>query len=305
MKINNILNNIFQKILLMRDIRHYKKNFLYYTLFRIIRIFLHGIFKVRIHDFFVYASIDKNKMSNSLLRKCDFDDVSELQILKRISKNKKIFFLDCGANYGFYSLYVASLSKDNKILSYEASSSTIEDFKNNIHLNNFENIYCKNLAISDIAGKEVAFSESLNDWESSIMHNDFKNKKTFKIKTTTIDFELENEDLKDYILVIKLDIEGNEFSAIEGGSKNIGSNNPLIIIELSKYNFNNEYFNSNFFKNFLETKKYSVYNDKLVKVNFLDLINNVNNLDGTKNNTIGNFFLIQDSSIVRNMLIYN
>jgi FkbM family methyltransferase len=301
MKIKNIFNKLFQKILLMRDIRDFKKSLLYYIFFRSIRIFLYGIFKVRIYDFFVYASSEKNKMSNSLLRKCDFDDLNELQILKKISKNKKLFFLDCGANYGFYSLYVASLSKDNKILSYEASLNTIEDFKNNIKLNSFNNIYCKNLAISDVAGKDVVFSESLNDWESSIVHDDFKSKKTFKVKTTTIDSELEIESLKEYILVIKLDIEGNEFSAIRGGSKNIDKYSPLVIIELSKYNFNNKYFNFNFFGNFLEDKKYSIYNNKLMRVNFSDLINNINNLNKTKNKTIGNFFLIQDSSFIYNM----
>jgi FkbM family methyltransferase len=305
MKIKNLFNKLFQKILLMRDIRDFKKSFLYYIFFRSIRIFLDGVFKIQIYDFFVFASSNKHKMSNSLLRKCDFDDVNELQILKKISRNKKIFFLDCGANYGFYSLYAASLSKNNKILSYEASPNTIEDLENNVKLNNFNNICYKNLAISDVAGKEVVFSESFNDWESSIVHYDYKNKKNLKVKTTTINFELENEDIKDYILVIKLDIEGNEFSAIQGGNKIIDKNNPLIIIELSKYNFNNKYFNFNFFKNFLEDKKYSVYNNKLIKVNFLDLVKNINNLNETKNKTIGNFFLIQDSSFMYKIFFDN
>ena len=303
MKINNIFNNLYQKILSIRDIRNFKNSFFYYIFFRSVRIFLHGMFKVRIYDFFVYASFDKNKMSNKLLRKCDFDDVNELEILKKISKNKKVFFLDCGANYGFYSLYMASLSKDNKIFSYEASPGTIEDFKNNIKLNNFNNIYCKNLAISDVFGIDVILSESSINWESSIVRDNFKNKKNVTIKTTTIDSELMNEDLKDYILAIKLDIEGNEFNALEGGNQNIDKNDPLIIIELSEYNFNNKYFNFNFFKNFLENKKYSVYNNKLERVKFLDLINNIKSLDGTNNKTIGNFFLIKDLSFVYSVLL--
>jgi FkbM family methyltransferase len=303
MKTNTIFNNLYQKILLIGDIRNFKNSFFYYIFFRSVRIFLHGMFKVRIYDFFVYASVNKNKMSNKLLRKCDFDDVNELQILKKISKNKKVFFLDCGANYGFYSLYVASLSKENKIFSYEASQDTAEDLKNNIKLNNFNNIYCKNLAISDVAGKDVILSESSNDWESSIVRDNFKNKKNVTIKTTTIDSELMNEDLKDYVLAIKLDIEGNEFNALEGGNQNIDKNDPLIIIELSEYNFNNKYFNFNFFKNFLENKKYSVYNNKLERVKFLDLINNIKSIDGTNKKTIGNFFLIKDLSFVYIVLL--
>jgi hypothetical protein len=112
-----------------------------------------------------------------------------------------------------------------------------------------------------------------------------------------------NEDLKDYVLAIKLDIEGNEFNALEGGNQNIDKNDPLIIIELSEYNFNNKYFNFNFFKNFLENKEYSVYNNKLERVKFLDLINNIKSLDGTNNKTIGNFFLIKDLSFVYSVLL--
>jgi len=49
--------------------------------------------------------------------------------------------------------------------------------------------------------------------------------------------------------------------------------------------------------------KYSVYNNKLEQVKFLDLINNIKSLDGTNNKTIGNFFLIKDLSFVYSVLL--
>ncbi len=63
-----------------------------------------------------------------------------LSVIKNISDRKKIFLLDCGANYGFYSFYTASISLDNKVLAFEASPKTINFFKKNLELNNFKNI---------------------------------------------------------------------------------------------------------------------------------------------------------------------
>jgi hypothetical protein len=57
------------------------------------------------------------------------------------------------------------------------------------------------------------------------------------------------------------------------------------------------------YKNFLENKKYSIYNNKLERVKFLDLINNIKSLDGTNNKTIGNFFLIKDLSFMYSVLL--
>ena len=190
MEKQNFLSKIFQNYISNKDIREFKGNFFYYIFYRIIRKFLKGNIKVLICNFFINASSNKKNMSNGLLNKCYFGDETILSVIKKISDQKKVFFLDCGSNYGFYSFYVASLSLGNQVLAFEASPKTFDSFKANLDLNNFRNIEYRNLAISEVSGKLISFYESHNDWESSATHNKFKNNKIVKIETTTIDQEL-------------------------------------------------------------------------------------------------------------------
>jgi len=298
----NFLSKVLQKYISNKDIRDFKGNFFYYIFYRIVRKFLKGNIKVRICNFFINASTNKNNMSNGLLNKCYFGDETILLVIKKISDQKKIFLLDCGSNYGFYSFYVASLNLNNQSLAFEASPKTFNSFKANLELNNFRNIDYKNLAISEVSGKFISFYESHNDWESSATHNKFKNNKTVNIETTTIDQELSKKDLSNFVVIIKLDIEGNEFNVIQGGKDTISKYEPLITIELSIYNFNNQNYNFNFFRNFLNDSKYKIYDDELVPLNIETLINRIENLDQS-HQTIGNYFLIKDFSYIYNKLL--
>ena len=302
MEKQNFLSKVLQKYISNKDIREFKGNFFYYTFYRIIRKFLKGNIKVLICNFFINASTNKKNMSNGLLNKCYFGDETILSVIKKTSDQKKVFLLDCGSNYGFYSFYVASLSLGNQVLAFEASPGTFNSFKANLELNNFRNIDYRNLAISEVSGKFISFYESYNDWESSATHNKFKNNKIVNIETTTIDQELSKKDLSNFAVIIKLDIEGNEFNAIEGGKVSILKYEPLITIELSRYNFNNQNYNFNFFRNFLNDSKYKIYDDELVPLNIETLINRIENLDQS-HQTIGNYFLIKDFSYVYNKLL--
>jgi len=298
----NFLSKVLQKYILNKDIRDFKGNFFYFIFYRIVRKFLKGNIKVRICNFFINASTNKNNMSNGLLNKCYFGDETILLVIKKISDQKKIFLLDCGSNYGFYSFYVASLNLNNRSLAFEASPKTFNSFKANLELNHFRNIDYKNLAVSEVSGKFISFYESHNDWESSATHNKFQNNKTTSVETTTIDKELYKKDLSDFVVIIKLDIEGNEFNAIQGGKDTILKYEPLITIELSRYNFNNQDYNFDYFRKFLNDFKYKIYDDKLILLNIEILIDRIRNLDQS-HQTIGNYFLIKDFSYVYNKLL--
>jgi FkbM family methyltransferase len=301
MEKQNFLSKVLQRYISNKDIRNFKGNFFYYIFYRAIRKFLKGNIKVQICNLFINASTNKNIMSNGLLNKCYFGDETILSVIKKISDQKKTFLLDCGSNYGFYSFYLASLSLDNQVLAFEASPKTFDSFKENLELNNFKNIDYKNLAINEVPGKFINFYESHNDWESSATHNKFKNTKIVTIETTTIDQELLNKDLNNFAVIIKLDIEGNEFNAIQGGKDTILKYEPLITIELSRYNFNNQNYNFDYFKKFLNNSKYKIYDDKLVLLNIETLIDRIGSLDQS-HQTIGNYFLIKDFSYVYNKL---
>ena len=291
---SKFITNIFQKFLINRDIRKFKKSFIYYCLFRAIRNFLSKNIILNIYNFKVYGSTNKNKTSYFLLKKCEFGDHHELNIIKKISDKNKILFLDCGCNYGFYSLYVASLSSENKIISVEASKKTLEELTKNLNLNNFSNICFYNNAISDTDKKIINFNESEKDWESSITHQNYNSNESSIVNSIKIDTLVQDYELEKYKIIIKLDIEGNEMSGIHGSLDLIGKSSPLIIIEFSKYIFNKK-DNIEYLKNFLDRYDYSIYDTNNKKQSLDNILITLDNLE-KRHQTIGNFYLIKNSS---------
>ena len=291
---SNVLTSLFQKLLNDRDIRTLKSNFFYYLIFRVVRNFLAYDLIIKIYNFRVFGSIRKNETSYFLLKKCEFGDTEELETIKKLSKKNKLLFLDCGSNYGFYSFYSASISKNNEVIAIEASKKTFETFKKNLSLNNFLNIKFYNKAISDTDGLIIKFNESENDWESSQVHSDFRLNTVSEVESIKIDTIVDEYNLSNYIAVIKLDLEGNEFGALNGALKFIKQASPLIIIEFSKFIFDKKE-NIDYLKNFLSINKYSIYDKNKNKINLEQILKMINSLE-KRHKTIGNFYLIKNFS---------
>ena len=298
----NLAINSFQKYVISKDIRKFKKNFFYYLFFRLVRSSLHSKIKIKIYNFFILASNDKNRMSFSLLRKCDFDDQKELNLLKKISDKGKIFFFDCGANFGFYSLFIASLNQKNKILAFEASPKTLNEFKENIELNKFNSIQIKNLAVSNSIENKLNFYESEKDWESSIDQTNFNESKKISVDTTTLDSVSENILLANFFIVIKIDVEGHEMNVIEGSLNLIEKFSPLIIIEFSKFITKNEYYNYSYLKNFMTKYNYVIYDAEYKKINLDIVLDRIKKLPSNMYG-IGNNFLVKENSRLEEVII--
>ena len=173
-------------------------------------------------------------------------------------------FIDCGSNYGFYSFYCASLSNENMILAFEASKKTSNEFLKNLKLNKFTNIQFENKAISNSNDIDINFNESENDWESSESHSDFSLSLVSSIKTFMLDTLINKVNFDDYNTIIKLDIEGGETKALEGAFNLIKKTSPLIIMEFSKYTFDDK-SNVTFLRNFLKKFDYSIYDTNCIK----------------------------------------
>ena len=291
---SNILTSIFQSYLDKKDIRKFKDNFFYYFLFRIIRNFLSHDLIIKIYNFKIYGSIRKNKTSYFLLKKCEFGDYHELNTIKKLSKKSKLLLINCRKKNRKNSKYTASLSEKNVIISIEASKNTLEEFKKNLNLNNLKNINFFNNSVSNKVGENVSFYESENDWESSQTHSNFKTNSEHIVDSITIDSLLQDYFLDDYIVIVKLDIEGNEINAIKGALEVIKKTDPFFIIEFSKYNFEN-LDNINYLKNFLIKYDYSIYDTNYKKKYIDEVVEMLKNLN-KRHKTIGNFYLIKNSS---------
>ena len=304
-KINkpNLVTIIFQNFIKIKNIEILRGNIFYYFFYRFSRLFLNNDIEIKIDTFKVSASYDKNKTSHFLLKKCHFGDDIELSVIKKFSKIKKVLLLDCGANYGFYSLFAASISPLNRVIAFEASKQTCKEFTRNLEINRSLNIKLENLGVSNSNNKYLKFNESEKDWESSFSHNNFVSSVSQKVKTIKIDDYLKNKKIKDYFLFIKIDVEGNEFEVIKSALNIIKKNSPIIIIEFSKYNFLEKNENYKFFNQFLKKFNYNIYSVNNKKMKPEEILKMVRTL--TKGHeTIGNYFLIKSGSKDENILIY-
>ena len=292
MKNQNLATKIFQNYINNRDIRFFKRNIFYYLFYRALRQFFNKPLIVKIYDFYLFSDNKKTKASYSILQKCDFFDKAEINFIKEVSKKSSIFLIDCGSNFGFYSLFVCSLSNKNKVISIEASPDTFKEFKNNIDLNKFNNIKYFNKAVSHVDNAIVELKESEKDWESSIISSDYKVINSIKIDTITLDTVLREEILNEETLIIKIDVEGSDLDVLAGAKKVIQQYKPIIIIEFSRYITQNQRFNYDYLKAFLVQNEYEIYsnNGKILSVD--DILSEINKLDKI-HNTIGNYFLFK------------
>ena len=294
---------IFQYFIKSKNIEILRGNIFYYFFYRFFRIFLNNDIEIKINNFKVSASHDKNKTSHFLLKKCHFGDDIELSVIKKFSKIKKVLLLDCGANYGFYSLFAASISPLNRVIAFEASKQTCKEFTRNLEINRSLNIKLENLGVSNSNNKYLKFNESEKDWESSFSHNNFVSSVSQKVRTIKIDDYLKNKKIKDYFLFFKIDVEGNEFEVIKSALNIIKKNSPIIIIEFSKYNFLEKNENYKFFNQFLKKFNYNIYSVNNKKMKPEEILKMVRTLT-KRHETIGNYFLIKSGSKEENILIY-
>ncbi len=142
--------------------------------------------------------------------------------LNLIPKLKENVFVDVGAYVGDTVLdYVESYGKESfqKIYCYEICQENIDKMK--INLKNFDNIEIKRKAVSDRRGK-LKFDLN-NDISSNHISLDGK----IEVEGVALD-----EDVKEKISMVKMDIEGSEMKALAGMKEHIKNDTPILLISV-------------------------------------------------------------------------
>ena len=142
--------------------------------------------------------------------------------LNLIPKLKENVLVDVGAYVGDTVLdYVESYGKDSfqKIYCYEICQENIDKMK--INLKNFDNIEIKRKAVSD--RKEKLKFDLDNDISSNHISLDGK----IEVEGVALD-----EDIKEKISMVKMDIEGLEMKALAGMKEHIKNDTPILLISV-------------------------------------------------------------------------
>jgi len=278
----------FQKIVNIFQAKKNKRY--YYLLFSIFKFFLKKKKIVSFKNYKFYTSTEKKDLSRWILKNLKQWDAKNIQIIKRFIKKYNASFIDCGSNFGAYTIPIAKKFKNKKIYAFDASKNAIYQLKNNIYLNNIKNIKYFNFGIGKKNEKKV-FNQNLRDFSNSGSYR-FSNKKSGKkINIFSLDNLLKKKiiNLNTYV-IIKIDIEGYDFLALQGMKNLIKNHNVIIFFELSKILIKNTKNFNIMFINFLKKHNLKVYNLFLKKINILLYLNQLQNLKKNKE-TIGDIIL--------------
>lgn len=146
-------------------------------------------------------------------------------------------FLDIGAFVGDSALLFFKKYSPRQVYAYEPINSNIELLSNTLINNSTNNIQIIKKGIGD---KEdiIDIHFDANELSNSSINSEVTNNlsETQRIQISTIDNECKNREIG----LIKMDIEGAEFSAISGGMETIKRDKPVLLI--SMYHTGKDFF---------------------------------------------------------------
>jgi FkbM family methyltransferase len=256
-----LINKSFEKIIFLFKPHLFKRNIFKLYFYKIFYLIFKKIttspILINFGEFKMFAYNNNKDLSKFMLKNLNVWDGFQVERINNIFKNKKSLFIDCGCSFGSYSVPIAKLnSTDSKVIAIDASSLAIRRLKENVFLNEINNIEIYNLAI----GKEEGyanFNEDLNLLPNSGSFRFDSSGK--KLRITTLDIILEQQSLDSFeVIFVKMDLEGYEFDGLLGFKKNIVKYKPIILFEFSRMLLKNTTFSENAFNLFLKETSYEI-----------------------------------------------
>jgi len=185
-----------------------------------------GIFKIRPH------TSDMSNVSPAFERS-DMDYLLEL-ILRLQDENRKILFIDIGADIGTFAITVGNqfkLYKHLHIMAFEPARSSYTLLEENININNLqEKVEIYNVALFNEDNRAIEFQFNPDAPGSSglkIASSDSGNQKVF---TKTLNSLLIDKAKIYDAIIFKVDVEGLETEVLKGGDKILNSGKDIYLL---------------------------------------------------------------------------
>ncbi len=140
--------------------------------------------------------------------------------------------LDIGAHIGMYTVRLADICREGRIVAVEPDPRNRVYLKANVALNRLRNVEIVPYAISDKSGEKVRFALATVSGHSRI-NKTIKDSEYYDyiyVETITLDDLVESIGLEK-VDFIKIDVEGYEMHVLRGAEKIIRSYKPYMLIE--------------------------------------------------------------------------
>lgn len=202
-------------------------------------------------------TLDPNSHADRNIFFHDFVDEDLTNFLQKNVKKNTVFF-DIGANSGYFSLLVSSLSSKTFVHAFEPVHGVYRNLKKSIRLNGIKNIKANQVCVSNKSGKGVFYVDSHSDLSSIKKTGYQKEAKTISTEMITLnDYCLKNKITK--LHIIKIDTEGSEKDILFSSQKILKKFKPVLIIEFSNETAKAFSFHPNEIYDHLINNNYKIY----------------------------------------------
>lgn len=281
---DSIFQNIINKYINKKNRKIY---YLYFSIFK----FLSGSkFILNFKKYKFYSSFDNKSLSRWMLKNLVEWDKENVKKIIFFMKKYNGSFVDCGCNFGAYSIPIAKKFKNQNIYAFDASKKAISSLRQNMFLNKIKNINYFNIGIGD-KNTEMYFNEEISELKNDGSYRFTKDKKKEKIKIFKLDDIFKNKKIKlKKNIIIKIDLEGFDFLAMKGLKSTLKKSKVLIFIEISKMLLDNS---SDFFKEFalfVKKNKLNIYDLNLKNKSVKQIIKLLKSIN-TRYETIGDYII--------------
>ena len=275
-----------------------RNNFQYVNkiLFNVSKFFLNKRIVLDFIKFKFYAYPQKKELSRWMIRHLKIWEKEHVDIILNQIKNDNTIFIDIGSNYGAYSIPVAKLKNKTNVYCFDPSEKALNQLKNNIRLNNIKNIKYFKVGVGE-KKKTVYFDDEIKNYKNSGSYEINNKNLGKKILINSIDNLIEDgEIIPEKNIIIKMDIEGYEYLALQGLIKTIKNHNVFIFFEFSKKIILNHDNLLILFKNFLKQNKLKIFNSKFYEIKIEELFDKIKSLP-KGHEVVGNYIISKNINL--------
>jgi len=193
-----------------------------------------------------------------------FVEKKHTEYFKKLIKTGDVFF-DIGAQIGYYTIIASTrVGKKGHVYSFEPFPPSFQVLRNNIQMNNFQNVSLYNLAVSDKKEYTWLYLQNRENSGSATFISSkqfFKQEKAgyiTKVECTTIDDFIREKNIQKVDL-IKIDTEGAEPKVLSGMQNLLSSGCPKILIEINEKQLNSFGYFKEYIYEYLSDRGYKAY----------------------------------------------
>lgn len=170
------------------------------------------------HDLLMFESMGQGRY---------YEHETTLLLMQKLKPGD--FFVDVGANNGYYSLLASSLvGPGGHVFSFEPNPSSYQRLLNNLRHNSVTNVTPFNAALTDIQGDALLYFHRSRDGQNTMVR---ESESSVRVRTMRLDDVVSGKSPN----IVKIDVEGAEVLVLRGMAGILNSQKDLgLIVEWAR-----------------------------------------------------------------------